>query len=106
MHLPSLNAFSPSKLAGDVISFFSSFSVASSESPMLGTVKTTLLEVAPQISPDVMDEVVRAGAALVVSFLSRVLFDMWERIKDRREERKNRKSKIQDNAKEKKDNDA
>lgn len=100
MHFPSLHSFSPGKLAGDIASFFGGFSAASTNTPILGTVKMTLLEVAPNISPEVMDEIVRAGAALVVSFLSRVLFDMWEKIKNRKSNKDEQSKKEHKNSKE------
>lgn len=88
------HGFSASKLAGDIVSFFTGFSIADTKTPILSCANNALGTVITDAAPNVLDDLTKAGAALLISFLSRVLFDSWERFKAKQDEkRKTRKSK-------------
>ena len=94
--LPSFKSYSHFKIAGDLTSFIAAFSMADTQTPILSATKTMLLTTMPDPSQTVVDDITKAAAALVISFVSRVVFDLWEKFKE-----KNIKARIEHEKKEK-----
>lgn len=94
--LPTFKLHSHYKIAGDFTSFIAAFNMADTHTPVLAATKSILLATFPDPSQTVVDDVTKAAAALVISFVSRVVFDLWEKFKE-----KNIKARIERERKEK-----
>jgi mannitol-specific phosphotransferase system IIBC component len=71
-------------LTADITTFVAGYSIASTEAPILQTAKVCMIAIADilpaAISPSqpVIDEIVRMGAALVVSIISRLIIKIFD----------------------------
>lgn len=82
------NHFSFSKIFGDITGLSTGYYLADPSSVTLSFLHTSILEAIPNISQPVVDEIVRAIAALVITFLSRIMFDKVDKIKNKKEKKK------------------
>jgi len=82
------NHFSFSKIFGDITGLSTGYYLADPSGVTLSFLHTPILEAIPNISQPVVDEIVRAIAALVITFLSRIMFDKVDKIKNKKEKKK------------------
>lgn len=85
---------------GDITGLSTGYFLADPSGVTLSFLHTPILDSIPNISQPVVDEIVRAIAALVITFLSRVLFDKVDKMKNKKEEKKREQDKSTDEEKE------
>lgn len=95
------NHFSFSSMFGDIIGLSTGYFLADPSGVTLSFLHSPILDSIPNISQPVVDEIVKAIAALVITFLSRVLFDRFDKIKNKKEEKKRAQDKSSEEEEEK-----